>query len=79
MLEEHLNSRGFVKAFGKARLDAYRESLKKLPVMNGLEPAKKQFLSMESKIPLLSPEKDIEDIVTAFRKVAANLDSLRSA
>lgn len=79
MLEEHLSSRGFIKAFGKPRLDAYRESLKKLPVMNGLEPAKTQFLSMESKIPLLGPEKDIEDIVTAFHKVAANLDALRSA
>jgi hypothetical protein len=48
-------------------------------VMNGLEPARKQFLSLESKIPLLGPEKDIEDIVTAFQKVAANIASLASA
>jgi perosamine synthetase len=79
MLEEHISSRGFVKAFGKARLDTYRESIRNLPVMDGKEPAKRQFLSMDSKIPLLGPEKDIEDIVTAFQKVAANLDSLHSA
>ena len=34
---------------------------------------------MESKIPLLGPEKDIEDIVAAFQKVAANINALRSA
>ncbi|NLH16322.1 MAG: DegT/DnrJ/EryC1/StrS family aminotransferase [Phycisphaerae bacterium] len=79
MLEEHLNSRGFVKAFGKARLKAYRESLKKLQVMDGLVPAKKQFLSMDSKIPLLGSDRETEDIVTAFAKVVANLDALRSA
>lgn len=78
MLEEHLSSRGFEKAFGKARLNAYRDSLKKLPVMDGLEPPKKQFLSMDSKIPLLGSDQDTEDILAAFAKVVANLDALRS-
>ncbi len=79
MLEEHLSSRGFEKAFGKARLDTYRESIKKLPVMDGLEPAKKQFLSLDSKIPLLGSDQDTEDILAAFAKVVTNLDALRSA
>src|SRR4030042_2557366 len=46
MLQEHLNSSGFQVAFGKARLDKYRESLH-CPVMDGDAPSQKEMLSMD--------------------------------
>jgi dTDP-4-amino-4,6-dideoxygalactose transaminase len=76
MLEEHLNSRGFQTAFGKARLDKYKESLRNLPVVNNTKPSGKDKLSIDSKIVFLQPKKDIDDIVGAFAKVAKNIDNL---
>ena len=76
MLQEHLNSHAFQAAFSKARLEKYRESLSHLPVMDNVTPSKKEMLSMDSKIILLSPRKDVDDIVEAVAKVAQNTDKL---
>jgi len=76
MLQEHLNSHAFQAAFSKARLEKYRESLSHLPVMDNVTPSKKEMLSMDSKIVLLGPRKDVDDIVEAIAKVAKNSDKL---
>ena len=75
MLQEHLNSSGFQVAFGKARLDKYRESLH-LPVMDGEKPPQKEMLSMDSKIPFLGSRKEMDEIIEAVQKVARNIDKL---
>jgi perosamine synthetase len=75
MLQEHLNSSGFQAAFGKARLDKYRESLH-FPVMDGEKPPEKDMLSMDSKIPFLGSRKEMDEIVEAVHKVARRLDKL---
>jgi perosamine synthetase len=76
MLEEHLNSDAFKASFTKARLKKYRESLKRLPVMDNLKPSGKEMLTMDSKIAFLEPKKDMDDIIEAFAKVAQNIDKL---
>ncbi len=76
MLEEHLNSRGFRAVFSKARLDAYRQSLRKLSAMDGGSPGRSEMLSMESKIPFLGSRREMDQIVEAFRKVAGNVGKL---
>ena len=78
MLEEHLNSRGFQKVFSKARLADYRASLK-LPVMDNLTANKREMLHADSKIPFLAPRKEMDQIITAFKKVAANTHKLAKA
>jgi dTDP-4-amino-4,6-dideoxygalactose transaminase len=75
MLQEHLNSPGFQMAFGKARLDRYRESLH-CPVMDGDKPSQKEMLSMDSKIPFLGSRKEMDEIIEAVHKVARNIDKL---
>jgi len=75
MLEEHLSSDGFKRVFSKVRLDAYRKSLD-LPVAEGRKTNGKDMLQAESKIAFLGTRKDMDDIVTAFLKVAANIDAL---
>ncbi len=75
MLEEHLKTGGFRKAFSAARLKAYRESLS-FPVTEGHTESTTEVLEMDSKIPLLGPRADIEGIVEAFRKVARNASAL---
>jgi len=76
MLDEHLNSDGFKRAFSQARLEKYRQSLKNLPVMDGLTSSGKEMLSMESKIVFLGPRKDMDDIIEAFHKVAKSVDKV---
>jgi dTDP-4-amino-4,6-dideoxygalactose transaminase len=76
MLEEHLNSRGFAAAFSKSRLEKYRESLKKLEVMDNKKPGSKEMLSLDSKIAFLGTKKDMDDIVEAIAKVAKNSEKL---
>ncbi len=78
MLQEHLNSRGFQTAFSKARLEKYRTSLY-LPVMDGETESGKEYLMMDSKIAFLGSQKDMDDVVAAFHKVAANVDKLPKA
>jgi dTDP-4-amino-4,6-dideoxygalactose transaminase len=78
MLEEHLNSRGFKNVFSKARLAKYRESLK-LPVMDNLTANNRQMLHADSKIPFLGTKKEMNQIITAFKKVAANTQKLAKA
>ncbi len=76
MLEEHLSSRGFENSFGKARLDAYRNSLEHLPVVDGkTDPAWDRIL-IDSKILFLHPREDIQQIVEAFNKVAESAEML---
>lgn len=76
MLEEHLKSRGFEVAFSSARLKKYRESLQ-LPVMDGQTGAG-EMLAMDSKIPFLGTQREMDQIVEAFGKVAANCDKLKA-
>ncbi len=88
MLEEHLGSRAFQASFSKARLKMYRESLR-LPIIDrdskrekgrlgadSIGPGGSQRLSMEGKIAFLGSRSDMDDIVKAFVKVAANSDKL---
>jgi len=75
MLQEHLNSSGFQVAFGKARLDKYRESLR-LPAMDNSVPGQKEMFSMDSKIPFLGSRKEMDEIIEAVQKVARNIDKL---
>ncbi|MBN1818570.1 MAG: DegT/DnrJ/EryC1/StrS family aminotransferase [Sedimentisphaerales bacterium] len=75
MLEEHLRSRGFERAFSRARLDQYRASLR-LPVMDGLTENKRERLSAETKIVFLGTKQDMDEIIEAFHKVARNIDTL---
>ncbi len=75
MLQEHLNSSGFQVAFGKARLDKYRESLH-CPVMDNGAADQKEMLSMDSKIPFLGSRKEMDEIIEAANKVARNIDKL---
>jgi dTDP-4-amino-4,6-dideoxygalactose transaminase len=75
MLQEHLNSSGFQTAFGKARLDKYRESLH-FPVAETGRPGQKEMLSMDSKIPFLGSRKEMDEIIEAVQKVARNIDKL---
>ncbi len=77
MLQEHLNSRGFEKAFSAARLKQYRESLR-LPVMDGLTGTPGEMLSMDSKIAFLGTRSEMDQIVEAFQKVAGNCDKLKT-
>ncbi|MBE0534476.1 MAG: DegT/DnrJ/EryC1/StrS family aminotransferase [Phycisphaerae bacterium] len=78
MLEAHLRSRGFETAFSTARLRKYRDSLR-LPVMDGLTAGAGEILSMDSKIPLLGTQREMDQIVEAVRKVAAHCDALKIA
>jgi dTDP-4-amino-4,6-dideoxygalactose transaminase len=75
MLQEHLNSRAFAACFSKARLDRYREKLH-LPVMDDGPSTRKEMLWMDSKIPLLGSQRDMDQIVEAVRKVARNVEKL---
>jgi dTDP-4-amino-4,6-dideoxygalactose transaminase len=75
MLQEHLNSSAFRASFSKARLDQYRQSLR-FPVMDGERPARKDMLSMDSKIPFLGSRKEMDEIIEAVQKVARNVDKL---
>ena len=75
MLEEHLSSRAFGASFSKARLKKYRESLN-FPVMDNIRPSGKERLSIDGKTAFLGPEKDIDDMIEAFDKVAKNIDKL---
>jgi len=76
MLEEHLNSEAFKASFSGARIKKYRESLQGLPVMDNLKPGGKEMLSIDSKIAFLEGERDMDDIIEAFAKVARNVDKL---
>ncbi len=75
MLQEHLNSSAFQASFSRTRLDQYRRSLR-FPVMDGEKPARKDMLSMDSKIPFLGSRKDMDEIIEAVQKVARNIDKL---
>jgi dTDP-4-amino-4,6-dideoxygalactose transaminase len=75
MLQEHLNSRAFAACFSKARLDRYRERLH-LPVMDDGPATRKEMLWMDSKIPFLGSQNDMDQIVEAARKVARNVEKL---
>ena len=75
MLQEHLTSSGFQAAFGKARLDKYRESLH-FPVTETGAPGQKEMLSMDSKIPFLGSRQEMDEIIEAVHKVARHIDGL---
>jgi dTDP-4-amino-4,6-dideoxygalactose transaminase len=75
MLQEHLNSRAFRETFSKARLDAYRASLR-LPVMDGQVQPRGEHLTMDSKIPFLGSREEMDQIIEAVHKVVRNLDKL---
>ncbi|MFH1717841.1 MAG: DegT/DnrJ/EryC1/StrS family aminotransferase [Planctomycetota bacterium] len=75
MLEEHLGSRAFEASFSKARLKKYRKSLR-LPIIDSVGSSGKERLSMEGKIAFLGPQRDMDDIVEAFAKVAKSIDKL---
>ena len=62
-------------AFGKARLDKYRESLH-CPVRDNGAAGQKEMLSMDSKIPFLGSRKEMDEIITAVQKVVRNIDKL---
>ncbi len=76
MIEEHIRSRGFERVFGKARLDKYRQSLRKMPVIDNIKPSDKEKLEIDSKIVLLQPREEMDQIVEAFAKVARNVEKL---
>jgi uncharacterized protein YukJ len=44
--------------------------------MDSVTPSKKEMLSMDSKITLLGPRKDVDEIIEAIVKVAKNTDKL---
>jgi len=75
MLEDHLSSRGFKSVFSEARLKAYRSSLR-FPVMDNLTSNDRETLYADSKIAFLASRKEMDQIITAFRKVAANTAQL---
>lgn len=77
MLDVHLNSRGFERVFSKARLKEYRDRLNQLDI-DRKAPAG-EMLYMDSKIPLLATQKEMDQIVAAFQKIAANADRIASA
>ena len=77
MLDVHLNSRGFERVFSKARLKEYRDRLTHLDI-DRKAPAG-EMLYMDSKIPLLATQKEMDQIVAAFQKIAANADRIASA
>jgi dTDP-4-amino-4,6-dideoxygalactose transaminase len=75
MLQVHLDSRGYQVAFSKARLQKYRESLR-LPVMDNPAPGDKEVLSFAGRTAFVGSQRDMDDIVEAFAKVARNIDKL---
>jgi len=75
MLEAHLNSRAFKASFSEARLKRYRQSLD-LPMMDRGPATRKERLAMETKIPFLGTQKEMDQFVEAVHKVAANVETL---
>jgi len=47
-----------------------------LPIIDNIRPGGKEKFSIEGKIALAGPTKDIDDILEAFIKVAENIDKL---
>jgi len=71
LIEEALNSRGYIRLYGEKRLNQWREQ----NVLPGNDQVAEEVVLLFQKM-LLGTEKDMDDIVNAIAKIQSNAEQL---